>query len=488
MNRRNFFLSAGAAAARAAATERRNILLVYCEQFQHDVASFAGGPARTTALEKFAAQSTVFRTACTTTGLCSPARSAMFTGRLGHRTGLDDNCHVWHSRLDRLDPRHTTLIEWARRRNYFTGYYGKWHLGTDGPILRGAHRYPAGGFERRRGKSQKPDFQAPKRYYDKSQIFEEKPGFYNTEKGAYEDCQAAQFARAGVEFLKEAAARQDPFFLTVSFNAVHPPYHVPAPYNRMYDWRGIQLPASLHDDFRGKPPYQNDIMWPFHDTGHMSPDDWRRATAFYRGFVTLLDRAIGEVLDAVRANGFWDNTLIAVIADHGDMCGAHNCFDKAAYCYDEIMRIPALIRVPGARPREVHRHVSSIDVNRTLTEWAALEPDTPNADSRSLLPLIERGDAGWTGPDEAFYRYEWYNGLWFGIRAIRTHDYKYCFNPVGPDELYDLRKDPAEMRNLAGSAGTKDVEATLARRLMAHLEECGDTFLAAKMKTARAGR
>jgi arylsulfatase A-like enzyme len=490
MKRREFLISAGATVAHAAAGNRRNILLLYCEQFQHDIASFAGGPARTPHLETLAGDSVVFRTACTNAGLCSPNRSALFTGRLGHRTGLDDNCNVWHSRLEGLDPRHTTLIEWARRKNYFIGYYGKWHLGADGPILRGADRYPANGLERDRqpGKTRKPDFQAPKRYYDKTRTFTEKPGFYNTEKGTYEACHTAQIARQGAAFLKEAATVQRPFFLTLSFNAVHPPYQVPAPYNTMYNWRDIALPASVHDDFRGKPAYQNDIMWPFHDTAHMSDDDWRRAMAFYRGFVTLLDRGVGEVFDAVKAHGLWDDTLIVFVADHGDMCGAHNRFDKGPYCYDEIMRVPLVVRVPGAKGRQVRRHVCSVDINRTLADWAGFEPDIPNADSRSLLPLIERGDAGWTGPDEAFYRYEWYDGLWFGIRAMRTPDHKFCFNPAGVDELYDLRQDPAERHNLAGTLETKSIENDLARRLLGHLEQCGDALAAAKLKASRLQR
>ncbi len=485
MTRRTFIHHTALAGAAAGGAPRRNILLLYCEQFQHNVASYAGGPARTPNLERFAAGSVNFRAACTTTGLCSPNRAALFTGRLGHRTGLDDNCHVWHSRLSELDPRQTTLIEWARRAGYFTGYYGKWHLGADGPIRRGADRYPGAGFERSRDpvKSQKPDFEAPKRYYDKSRTFPEKPGFYSTEEGTYETCQAAQFARQGVSFLKEAGKSERPFFLTVSFNAVHPPYHVVAPYNKMYDWKSIDLPANLRDDFRGKPRYQADIMWPFHDTAHMSGDDWRRCTSFYRGFVTLLDRALGQVLDAVKENGLWDNTMIAIVADHGDMCGAHNRFDKGPYCYDEIMRIPMLVRAPGAAAREVRRQVSSIDLNRTFVDWAGFKPDASNEDSRSLLPLMERGDSGWSGPDDAFYRYEWYDGLWFGIRAIRTPEFKYCFNPAGVDELYDLRKDPLEMNNLAAGPEVSAVQGELARRLLAHLDETGDTLPASKLRT-----
>jgi arylsulfatase A-like enzyme len=485
MRRRDMLLQYSAPALFSAPT-RRNAVLLYCEQFQHNVASFAGGPARTPNLDKFAAQAVTFRTACTTTGLCSPNRAALFTGRLGHRTGLDDNCNVWHSRLTGLDTSQSTLIEWAARAGYFTGYYGKWHLGLDGPIRRGAQRFPKSGFDRTGippGKvSRKPDFSQFRRYHSQGARFDEKPGFYSTAPGAYEDSNTGAIARQGCEFLKEAAAQSKSFFLTLSFNAVHPPYDVPTPFSTMYDWRSRELPSSLNDTFAGKPAYQNDVLWPFHDTGHMSPDDWRRAIAFYHGFVSMLDHALGQVFDALRAGGLADNTMVIVVADHGDMTGAHNRYDKGPYSYDEIVRIPLLIRAPGFAQRDVRRHVSSIDINRTLCDWMALDPATPNTDSRSLLPLMEGGDNAWRSPDEAFYRYEWYNGLWFGIRAIRTHDFKYCFNPCGVDELYDLGSDPAEMNNLSGKSGLHEKESELQRRLLAHLDAAGDHMLASKLR------
>lgn len=64
---------------------------------------------------------------------------------------------------------------------------------------------------------------------------------------------------------------------------------------------------------------------------------------------------------------------------------------------------------------------------------------------------MERGDSAWSTPDHAIYRYEWYNGMWFGVRAIRSHSHKYCFNPAVVDEFYDLQADPAEMNNLAAN-------------------------------------
>jgi len=494
VNRRNFLAQTagsvlGASALAQAQGNRKNIVLLYCEQFQHNVASYAGGPAKTPSLEEFAAEAVNFRSACTTTALCSPARAALMTGRLGHRTGLDDNCNGWHAKVTALDPRHTTLIEWARQKDYFAGYFGKWHLGQDGPIQRGVQRFSPGGFERQRipGKAFKPDFSLTKPYYEKGREFPEKPGFYATEKGSYETCRSHKLAQAAVDFLKEAAGQREPFFMTASFLAVHPAYDVPKPYNSMYDWRGIKLPVNVHDSFENKPNYQADIMWPFHDTAHMSDDDWQRSNAFYHGYVTLLDRALGEIFAGLKAHGLWDNTLVIVIADHGDMNGAHNRYDKGPYCYDEVMRIPLLVRWPDIRQREVSRQVHSMDINQTVVEWAGLEPGAPNLDSRSLRPLMEHGDSGWNTPDEAFYRYEAYNGLWFGIRAVRTPENKYCFNPAGIDELYNLRDDPGELRNLIDTPAVASVQHNLEKRLLAHLEHTEDTVAAPRLKDYLAG-
>jgi arylsulfatase A-like enzyme len=523
MNRRSF-LTQSASALLAASTraqtltrpsgaapaqvsrERKNVLLIIMEQFQHNVASYAGGPAMTPNLEKFARKAINFKTACTTTGLCSPSRAALFTGRLGQYTSFEDNPYGWHTQTVGLDLKHTTLIEWARRRDYFTGYFGKCHLGPDAPIRRGVSRYLAKGFERPAtpGKTEKPDFLSAKRYYEKGQTFLEKPGYYATAKGSYEASETHEIAQAGVEFLQESGRMDQPFFLTLGFLAVHPSYNVPKPYSEMYDWRSVKLPINLHDSFERKPAYQTDILWPWMDTGHMSDDDWRRSNAFYYGYVSMLDRALGEVFNALQSNGLAESTLVVVMADHGDMNGAHHLFDKGPHCYDELMRIPLLIHWPGAPEREVTRHVVGMDVNATIVEWAGLQPDTAT-NSRSLRPLIEHGDAGWNSPDESFYRYELYNGHWFGVRAIRTPDHKYCFNPSDIyDELYDLRNDPGELVNLIdttgmtlrGSAcepsGCKNVVASKATsvsaqyrledRLLAYLESTDDTLVASRLR------
>ena len=486
MQRRTFLTGAIASAATAKrfstiasdSGRPRNVLLVISEQTQHNVCSFAGGPARTPALDQLASQSTNFASACTTTGLCSPSRSCLFTGRWGHRTGLDDHCMTWHSRLNGLEWQHSTLIDWAHDAGARVGYFGKWHLGADGPIRRGATAYPPGGIEskdaRLAGKSQpKPDFSATRKYYDPSQTWQEKPQFWATAPNGYEQTPGHQFAAQAARFLSEQP-KDKAFFLTLSLTEVHPPYRVPAPYNEMYDPASIILPTSIHDSFEGKPSYQNDVMWPFHDTGHLSTHDWRTIIAYYYGSLGVMDRAVGEVLAAIEEHGFAEDTMVVFTSDHGDMTGAHNRFDKGPYCYEEIMRVPLLIRVPGEDAQRIDRSVSTIDVAATIVEWMGLRSKHSPIDSSSLLPLCRHGEKGRSGPDEIFYRYEWYNGLWFGIRAVRTPSFKYAFNPAGQDELYDLRSDANEMRNLIDDPSLTPTVKQLRQKLLSHLRSISD--------------
>jgi arylsulfatase A-like enzyme len=457
------------------AAEQKNVLLIWVDQMQHDVAGYAGGAAETPALDKLAAEGVNFRTACTTTALCSPMRAALYTGRWGHRTGLDDNTHVWASNLTELSLDEEGLIEWAREAGYFTGYFGKWHLGSDGPIKRGVHRFPDNGFERGRYYGTRRDPNVNKHYYEPSYTDPEKPNYYATIEGDFSNTNVKKLANYATGFLAEAEKIELPFFLTVSFPEPHPAYKVPVPYNTMYDYKNITLPGNYDDPFTNKPNYQRDILHPpYHDLDHMSRDDWKRANAYYRGMVSMTDRGIGEILDALKTGGFADNTLVVFVSDHGDMIGAHRMFDKGPYMYDEVLRVPMLIRKPGVAPKAVDRHVSTIDVTATILDWMEL-PMEPAMDSRSLMPLVQQGDKGWgLAHDEVFSRYEKYNGRWYGIRAIRNHEWKYNWNPVDIDELYDLVNDPLELNNLIDDPKYRMERNRLKTHLLKHLQTTDD--------------
>ncbi len=464
-------------ASRAVPPTQRNVLLVTFDDLRFDTPGFNGGPARTPHMDRLAAKATVFRRALTTVGLCSPARATLFTGRYGHQTGLDDNCLTWHSRLVRLSADQSTLVEWCHRAGYFVGYFGKWHLGPEGPYGRGVDRPVAKTSSKRAWwRIRKPEgFRTIRRYYEPGRTFDEKPEYYGTRPGTFKDTREFHYTRQAIQFLEEAARKGRPFVLFLNYNAPHPPYVVPVPFDTLYSPDAVSLPKNFLHRSDDKPRYQNDVLWYWHDVGHLTEQDWRRMRAHYYGFVTLADQAVGLVLQKLDELRLTDKTLVILVGDQGSMLGEHGLYDKGPYCYDELMRIPLVVFVPGARPRAVQRHVSIIDVNQTVVDWLELQPDSAPRFSRSLLPLVRGEPNAWADvPDVAFYRYEWYNGSWYGIRAVRTPRWKYCWNPVGIDELYDLQRDPGEMVNRVRDPAAAKELRRLRRLLLSHLEETGD--------------
>lgn len=464
-------------------SDYKNVVLFFFDDMRFDCLGYAGGIAKTPNIDKLAINSCVFTNAISSNGICSPSRATLLTGRWGHRTGLDDNVRVWHSRLAGLSLDNSTILEWAREHGYFTGYFGKWHLGHDGPIRRGVHRFTKSGFDTGHAMEYTSvDFGVTRKYYEKAKAFKEKPEYYATLPGTFEQTSTFTTTSEGIEFLREANEMKRPFFLTMSFTAPHPPYKVPKPYNTMYDYKKIKLPASFYAPVINKPIQQKQVLWPWHDVGHMSEQDWQKTVSYFYGFVSMIDDAVKMVMDEIEKLKLSGSTLIIFTSDQGSMLADHGLYDKGPYSYEELMRIPMLLKVPGIEPIKVTRQVSLLDLNQTMVEWMGLEPEIPNIDSRSLFPLMVKGNEGWDIPDEAFFRFEWYNGKWFGVRTIRTPKYKYCYNTVDVDEFYDLQADPGEINNLYNKPEYREQQALLMEKLLENLKTTSDP-LYIQMKT-----
>ena len=456
-----------------------NVLILFFDDMRFDSFSYRGGPVPTPNIDALAAQSTRFDTAITTTGLCSPSRAALFTGRWGHRTGLDDNVELWHSRLTELDPEQGGLIKRASDSGYFVGYVGKWHLGANGPQIRGAEFVesfaadsnkavrpytPYGGLKRTTG------YEAGKR-----DAGGEKHDYYQTLPGTYESSYTYDKVKNAKVMFNKAAKDERPFFGVVSFSQPHPPYRIPEPYASMFKTEELKLPSNHLADRVNKPLAQEYPFWPWHDVSHMTDDDWLKARAHYYGAIAMIDQAVGDIIQSAKDEGVWDDLHVVFLGDQGSMLGEHRLYDKMAYAYDELMRIPLLVRDPDVAPSIVNRHVSLMDVPATLADWMQLPPDGPE-DGTSLEPLMLKGDGAMSdSEDSAVYAYEWYNGAWFGLRAIRTPDYKYVFNPADSrDELYDLKRDPGEVNNLIGEAKLASVRDDLRSKLLIKLKRVED--------------
>lgn len=469
-----------------------NVLFLLTDQWPATHFSHRGAPVRTPAVDSLAAAGTVFTNAFTTCPLCSPARGTLLSAQWPWRTGMLDNYSVGYSTQPPLARGVRTWLEAAVERGFRVGYFGKWHLGPDGPRLRGAHESSPG-----IDAGRKPfDNDKVKHSYrmvlerqsrDLERLVDGVPPFYGTLKGGIEETHAHRCMTEALGFLDRYAAgrREQPFCLTASFTGPHFPHYLPREYATMYRPQDVPLPASLEDGFGGKPWFHGTAWWPSMDTSGLDEAGWRKAIAYTWGHMTMVDHAIGRILGDLERHGLADDTLVIFAADHGDVCGEHNRFDKGPYFYEEVLRIPLVIRRPGTGAALQPAFVSLIDLGATLFAAAGQEEHAASSQGRDLQPLVGADDPGW--PREVFATYHLYNGISFECRCVRTERYKYVWNLQEIDELYDLEEDPIEMRNRIGDPALAEVEKDLRARLQRWLQENGDDTPGRATELPRAG-
>ncbi|MBT3374195.1 MAG: sulfatase-like hydrolase/transferase [Lentisphaerae bacterium] len=461
-----------------------NILFILTDQWPSWAFSFRGADIPTPNIDRLAARGTVFSNAFTSCPLCTPARGALLTARWPHQTGVYDNQSVGYSLQETISMGEQTWIDEAARLGYHVGYFGKWHLGANNPEARGAHR-----FDRDVEVNFKPYDPATNAYtYEKMTAKYEDQGrnlvrgrapFWGETTTPKERKQPFPIMANGVRFLEKWATgeRDKPFFLTVSSTPPHFPHHLPEEYARIAEGLRdtVELPASLEDDCVGRPWFHSAPWWPCMDTSVLDQDEWRTLIAYSHAHIMLVDEAIGRVLDTLERLDLDTTTTVVFTADHGDMEGAHNRFDKGAYFYEEVWRIPLIIRSPGIAPATQEAFVSILDVGETLFSLVGSEadPDRPRF-GRDLLPLTGAGTPPEPWPALAYGVYDLYNGINFAVRAIRDRRWKYVWNPQEIDELYDLETDPHEMTNRINDPAAANIRAQLRGQLLAWLEEIGD--------------
>lgn len=233
---------------------------------------------------------------------------------------------------------------------------------------------------------------------------------------------AAPVERDGGEVIDHALAllerlRAGPFLLWVHLYDAHLPYQPPAPYSELY------------------------------------------ASDAYGGEVAYLDALVGRLTERLRVAGVRD-VLVVVAGDHGEGLGEHGEPDHGVFLYDSTLHVPLLLWAPGTlRRARIDRVVRDIDVMPTLLDLLGLEVP-PGVAGRSLRPLLE----GRADPDRLAYAESDYARLHYGwspLRALRDAAFKYVEAPQ--PELYDVRADPGETRNLVAEQAR--VAAALRERL-----------------------
>ncbi len=382
------------------AADQPNILLILSDYMgYHDSEPYGATDVRTPQLSRLAAQGVRLSNFYAAAPVCGPARAALLTGQYPARIGFEANIR---GETDGLSASIATLPRWLHDAGYRTALLGKWHLGYAPDFTPNAH-----GFDEFLG-----HHQWTIGYYD-HKTEEGEPGLYaNNELVNRDGYLTDLLSEEAVAFI--GRNRNNPFFLTLSYNAALPPYQPPG------------LPES---------------KW---DTGW----DVNKATrADYIAMVERMDVGIGTVLDALDENELTDHTLVIYLYDHGGrhLVNSAPLYHGFATLWEGGIRIPLIMRLPGRIAANTVSTTTGIamDITATILDLAGIETETGQIDGISLMPglAVEAGSSA----RPLFWRANLYD---FGAqRAVRDGRYKYLEHG-NTQFLFDLGVDSGERDNL----------------------------------------
>ncbi len=505
------------AGAEQTARTRPNILFIMTDQHKLDITGAYGNRhVKTPHLDRLAAEGMRFTRYTIAAFPCSPSRASIMTG-------LHPQSHGVIVNGVQLDPTLPTFASELSEVGYHTTWMGKWHL-------RGNRWFvPASGEELPRLRPYKPPPLDPKRarngfqdgihegvdyvaylkkvgWAEPIQGKRVRGGHHTVIRNGHSVVPEEHFIETyltdqAIAYLKRERSAGRPFCLGVSYEGPHRPITPPKPWDAMYDPAKVPLPATINDPMTRAPRSNRNGNWRMHgidlakerkrlkrqlvfegemwdllDRPAWTEREYRELIAHYYGYVSYIDAQIGRLLAALDELDLAEDTLVIYTTDHGDFSGGHGCIFKAYMMYDDLMRVPLIVRMPGAIPagRTAEALASSVDLMPTLLDFGGA-PVPEGVEGQSLRRVLE----GKTDRhhDAVFTTFATPG---FQVRMVRTDRYKYClhFWPPQRDELYDMQADPHEMTNLAGQAEMKEVERRLRERVYAYMAEIDDPWLA----------
>ena len=402
--------------------------------------------AKTPHLDALAQGSVVFQSAYCNSPLCAPSRYAFMSGRLPSKIGAYDNAAELPAQVP-------TFAHYLRLAGHRTVLSGKMHFcGPD----------QLHGFEERLTTDIYPaDFGWTPDWSN----FADRPSWYHNMDSV---TQAGPCIRTNqIDFDDEVVFRakrqlfdiargndRRPFCMVVSMTHPHDPFAIPSQYWNRYDEATIEMPR-VRIAVENLDPHSRRLRHVCGmDLQPISDEQIRAARRAYFGAISYVDDQIGSLLQALAEAQLAPQTVVLVLADHGEMLGERGLWYKMSF-FEPACRIPLLVHAPRQFiPGTVAQSVSLIDVLPTLLELAGDGKPPQYAtelDGRSLLPHLERRG----GHDEVLGEYL-AEGAIAPLVMIRRGHHKFIHCAADPDQLYDLSEDPDELRNLAGDRAAAD--------------------------------
>jgi arylsulfatase A-like enzyme len=389
--------------------------------------------AKTPNIDRVAKMGTLFNNAHCQSPVCNPSRASMMTGRYPHTSG------VYFLSPDLKEApvlkNLKTMPEVFADHGYKTMAAGKIYHTRD-------HRFfqnykPTGGFGPRPKKKISQPHGHP--LWDW--------GIFPDDDNVMPDMKCAKWA------VDQLSQKHDkPFFMGVGFYRPHVPMFATKKWFDIHPKDKIKLPAVPSDDLKDLSQYAIDLT----NLEHVSPThkwvtgagQWEHAVQSYLASVTFADHCLGLVLDALEKSEYSDNTIIALFSDHGFHLGEKERWAKRSL-WEDGTRVPVVVIAPGHKAaQKTNRPAELLDIFPTLLELAGL-PKDETQEGQSLVPLMKNPQREWKHPAITSF------GL--GNYSIRSTHFRFIQYFDGSQELYDLRNDPHEWKNLIDNPKMKQV-------------------------------
>lgn len=466
MLRRQFFATALTPLFAQSKPQRPNIIYIMSDDHaSHAIGAYGSKINETPNIDRIAKEGMRLTNCFATNSICTPSRGAVLTGQYSHKNGV-------YTLADQIDPKKIHVGHLLRDAGYQTAMIGKWHLVTDPQgfdywnILPGQGAYHDPVFITKDGKQQ--------------------------HKGYCTDL----IADFSIDFLNKRD-KSKPFFLMCHHKAPHRAWQPAAKYKDWLKDETIPEPDNLYEDLSHRTQAAQRATLRVGDD--MTLTDLKvprppglegrelRKWAYqlyikdYLRCIRSVDDNVGRILDYLEQNGLKENTIIVYTSDQGFFLGDHGWFDKR-FMYEETMRMPFLVRYPNTiKPATVNQDiVLNVDFAPTFLEFAGQKaPDWMQG--RSFASNL-KGKTPKDWRQSMYYRYWMHLGGGHTVTAhygVRTHTHKLIYyygqalgkkgavdKPTPPEwEMFDLKKDRREMKNVYGDPAYAKVTVQLKAEL-----------------------
>ncbi|MEM7207417.1 MAG: alkaline phosphatase family protein [Pseudomonadota bacterium] len=481
------------------AKTRPNVLLVTADQWRGDCLSAVGHPClQTPNFDALIADGVLFRNHYSVCAPCAPARASLLTGMYQHNHRVVGNGAP-------LDNRFDNLALALRRADYEPKLFGYTDTSLDprayseAQVIQHGYENILPGFEegllladgdpqpwmrylRERGY----DIKSAADLYQQQRDSRKKGKTFAPTIVRDEDSQTAFITRHAIDFVEHAAPG---WCMHLSYLRPHPPFVASEPWNSMYSSDDVPMPTrglSAASESEIHPWVESvltsDTHWfdPWFQKNTQDPNyerEMRQVRATYFGLVSKVDHYFGQLIHYLKSSGQYENTIIVLTSDHGELLGDHWLFGKRGY-FDSAYHIPLIIRTPDQENRGAieSRFTESVDVMPTILD-ALNAPIPRQCDGASLLPFL-RNEAIHRVRDELHWEFDFrdlQNDSNINRKlsredcrlcVIRNENFKYVHFPAQSSLLFDLQNDPTEQRNLIDSPAYASVGMELQQRML----------------------